>query len=49
MAVKFTSDILEHDIIQHISKQFPVVGSSILFPMVSVLKAVNDSLIEPDI
>ena len=37
-AVKFTSDMLEDDIIQHISKQFPVV-----------LKAVDDSLIEPDI
>ena len=38
-----------HVCIQHISKQFPVVGSPILFPKFSFLKAVDDSLIEPDI
>ena len=48
-AVKFTSDMLEDDIIQHISKQFPVVESSILFSKFSFLKAVDDLLIEPDI
>ena len=41
--------MLEDDIIQHISKQFPVVESSILFPKFSFLKAVYDSLIVPDI
>ena len=45
----FTSDMLEDDIIQHVSKQFPVVESSILFPKFSFSKAVYDSQIEPDI
>ena len=45
----FTSDVLEDDIIQNISKQFPVVESSILFPKFSFSKAVYDLLIEPDI
>ena len=47
--VKFTSDMLEDDIIQHMNKQFPYVGSLILFPKFSFLKPVDDSLIEPDI
>ena len=42
-AIKFTSDTLEDDIIQHTSKQFPVVGSSILLPKFSFF------FFEPDI
>ena len=40
--------MIEHDIIQY-NKKFTVVGSPILFPNFSFLKAVNDPLIEPDI
>ena len=47
--VKFTSDMLKDDIIQHMNKQFPYVVSLILFPKFSFLKPVDDSLIEPDI
>lgn len=47
-AMKFTSGMLEDDIIQYIWKQLPVVGSTTFSPMFSFLKAVDNLLIEPD-
>ena len=41
--------MLEEDIIQHISKQLSVVGSTFFFLKFSFLKVVDDLLIKPDI
>ena len=46
--MKFTSGMLEDDIIQYHCKQLPVVGSTTFSPMFSFLKAVDNLLIEPD-
>ena len=47
-AMKFTSGMLEDDIIQYICKQLPVVGSTTFSQTFSFLKAVDDLLIERD-